>query len=101
MSATTTHPAIKLTRNPREAFQFRNKAEAIKAAKSIGWQANDAQRVTIMGFQIWVIGDEHGNFVTRDSFETAHPPVCVSASDIALALFQGRQAVNKLMESSS
>jgi hypothetical protein len=57
------------TRKPNEAVQFRRKPEAIAAAKSIGWLSKDATRIEVMGFQLWTVGDDHGQFLTRQGYE--------------------------------
>jgi len=56
-----------LTKNPREARQFRTRKEAGDYALSIGWQRNDARRIEIMGFLLWAICDEHMNYVAREN----------------------------------
>ncbi len=58
---------ISTTKDPRKALQFRTKPEAVAYAKSIGWQSNDARRVDVMGFLIWVVMDDHGSMVSRQA----------------------------------
>jgi hypothetical protein len=59
--------AIALTKEPRQARQFRNRKEAADFAASVGWQRNDARRIEIMGFLLWAVCDEHMNYIARTS----------------------------------
>jgi len=57
------------TKNAGEAMQFRTKSEAMAAARDVpGYGPGDALRVDTMGFLVWVISDQHMNFLRRDWF---------------------------------
>ena len=58
-----------LTKKAAEAKQFITKKEAEDAALSIGWRRSDAQRIEVMGFQMWAIEDEHCSFLTIAGFD--------------------------------
>jgi hypothetical protein len=53
-----------LTKNKRHAMQFIRKADAVAYAKQVGWPASSPVRQDVMGFQVWVISDDHLNFLT-------------------------------------
>jgi len=52
------------TKDPRQAFQFPRKREAIEWAKRCAWGATAPLRVSVMGFWVWVISDSHLNYLT-------------------------------------
>jgi len=51
------------TKRGGEAMQFLHKRSAIEAAKAIGWGSGTVQRMTVMGFELWGLGDDHGNWL--------------------------------------
>lgn len=58
-----------MTKNVRQAIQFPSRKQAVIGAKVIGWQAQDATEIDIMGFRLWSIADQHGNYLTREEFD--------------------------------
>lgn len=59
-----------MTVDPRRAKQFYRKHEAVVAARSIGWRAKDATEITVMGFRLYTIADDHGRMLTPAAFES-------------------------------
>lgn len=90
------YPLPRLTRQPAEAIQFNTKREAIAGARSIGWLSKDATQIDVMGFRLWTIGDDHGNYVERRSFADAqrsrHNPAGYPGTGTVCTDPKGRQA---------
>jgi hypothetical protein len=53
-----------LTKNKRQAMQFIRKVDAVSYARQAGWPISSPIRQDVMGFQFWVISDDHLNFLT-------------------------------------
>jgi hypothetical protein len=61
------------TTNPRHALQFYTKREAADWAARIGWQKNDAHRVTVLGLKLWTIhGGAYGMLTARGYLRLFH-----------------------------
>jgi hypothetical protein len=53
-----------VTKDAKRAVQFPTRKAAETHARLIGWRVGDAQPITIMGFRLWTIADDHGWMLT-------------------------------------
>jgi hypothetical protein len=58
-----------MTHDARRALQFVSRKKAALAAKRIRWPQTCALNVTVMGFRLWTIADDHMRMLTPEGYQ--------------------------------